>query len=617
NLISGNEQEGVSLSGASNTLIQRNDIGVDANQSADLGNTRNGILVSGGAGNRILANLISGNNQDGVKLSNNTSSNVIQNNGIGIQGDNTSPLGNGGHGIAITGSDNRIGGIDLGQANDIAFNGGDGIAVLSGQANAIRGNSIFDNAGLGIDLKNDGVTANDTGDGDGSFDANHLQNFPVITSVTSGRSVTIQGTLNSTADTTFQLDFFASPGCDPSGNGEGRTYLGSDAVTTDGNGDATFSFGADVAQDQMFTATATDPDGNTSEFSACFPRAGEATSTPTPTATPTASATPTSTITPSPTTTPTPIGEPSPTPTPPPLEECLPDQDTVRSFQLSWLTRRSKIAAQGSDPLYMAHPPGQANPALDLLSPLNGSRQETFVPARSALDPTGTNNDICTLTYNPTTHELFVPSAPPVRPAVVDVTNAATGAFIRAVTPDRSAQGPIKGLAYDLVRDELYVAVPPDPNLQNPNLIDVVDAQTGNRIRQLDPTRTSRGIIPSLAFDPVQRRLFIPSPPDKTGGSPGIDVVDSATGDRLSFIPLDAVTVAVEYDPAANHLYAGSPPGQQPEDVRVIDVATGQVVHTISNPERTASGRIYAITLAVDTAAPAPAFSLYLPDIHH
>jgi hypothetical protein len=83
---------------------------------------------------------------------------------------------------------------------------------------------------------------------------------------------TIQGTLNSLANTVFALDFYASTTCDASGFGEGQRYLGTFSVNTDGSGNAVFSgnvANAPIAG-EIVTATATDPSGNTSEFSGCF-----------------------------------------------------------------------------------------------------------------------------------------------------------------------------------------------------------------------------------------------------------------------------------------------------------------------------------------------------------
>jgi hypothetical protein len=85
----------------------------------------------------------------------------------------------------------------------------------------IRGNSIFGNALLGIDLGADGATPNDAGDGDSG--ENDLQNFPVIgTALVSA----VSGALNSTADAIFIIDFYANAAADPSGFGEGEIYLG-------------------------------------------------------------------------------------------------------------------------------------------------------------------------------------------------------------------------------------------------------------------------------------------------------------------------------------------------------------------------------------------------------
>ena len=115
------------------------------------------------------------------------------------------------------------------------------------------------------------VTPNDVGDGDTG--PNNLQNFPVITAAMSaGGTTTVQGTLNSTANTQFRIEFFANPTCDDSGNGQGQTFLGSTTVNTDASGNTTFNPTLATAAGNGFaiTATATNPTGNTSEFSACF-----------------------------------------------------------------------------------------------------------------------------------------------------------------------------------------------------------------------------------------------------------------------------------------------------------------------------------------------------------
>jgi hypothetical protein len=159
------------------------------------------------------------------------------------------------------------------QNNVIANNGhsaapgNSGVIVVGGQGNVIRGNSIYGNAFLGIDLGDDGVTLNNS---QGHSGANRFQNFPVLTGVaTAGGNATVQGTLSSTPNTTFVLDFFASAAFGLGGFGQGQTYLGSVTVTTDAGGNASFSFTAALVPGQsVITATATDPAGNTSEFSA-------------------------------------------------------------------------------------------------------------------------------------------------------------------------------------------------------------------------------------------------------------------------------------------------------------------------------------------------------------
>jgi len=273
----GNVVLGFNNSGAAAT-VQGNYIGTDVTGTHALGGSPAGINIL--SNNNIIGgtvagarNVISGN-AVGIQVGTNFSSapvgSVIQGNIIGLNALGTGPLPNTQQGIAVAGGVNSvIGGAQAEAGNQIAFNGGPGIAVTSGTGNAIRGNSNFSNNGLGIDLGTSGVTANDGADPDTG--PNNLQNFPVITSVvSSANSMTIQGSLKSLPNTAFQIDFFSNAAVDPSGNGEGAQFINSAIVNTDNNGDATINatFPVGLAAGRVITATATDPNGNTSEFSA-------------------------------------------------------------------------------------------------------------------------------------------------------------------------------------------------------------------------------------------------------------------------------------------------------------------------------------------------------------
>ena len=127
--------------------------------------------------------------------------------------------------------------------------------------------------GLGIDLTpgGPGVTPND--DGDADTGPNGYQNFPVLTSVkvsaVSNDEVKITGSLDSRPSTTYEVEFFGNDALDPSGFGEGRYFLGATNVTTDASGHISFeTVGFPLVPGALrVTATATDPLGNTSEFS--------------------------------------------------------------------------------------------------------------------------------------------------------------------------------------------------------------------------------------------------------------------------------------------------------------------------------------------------------------
>jgi hypothetical protein len=123
---------------------------------------------------------------------------------------------------------------------------------------------------LGIDINGDGVSLNDPLDGDSG--PNELQNFPNVSSASSSTSK-IVARLYSEPNSTYRLEFFSSPAgsCDPSNYGEGRKFLGSMSALTDATGYVRVVFSSPVAfiASNVITATATDSQGRTSEFSKC------------------------------------------------------------------------------------------------------------------------------------------------------------------------------------------------------------------------------------------------------------------------------------------------------------------------------------------------------------
>ncbi len=279
NVISGNGGWGVMLQQATATgnQILRNVIGTSADGSVALPNGSGGIwvlnaphtVVGGDADGE--GNSIGGNTGSGIVIEGASSAGtVVQGNEIGVDQPNSADgifVGNGVTNVAIGGPGAA--------ANTIRSNAGAGIVVLGSDppatAVSISGNSIDENGGLGIDLGSDGVTANDPDDSDTG--PNMLQNAPEISGVDVGvgAGVTnVWGTLPGIAVGLYRLEFFYSPTCDPSGYGEGRTYFGFGTLNTSGTRSFDAYPSAEAPAGSYVTATATDPNGNTSEFSGCF-----------------------------------------------------------------------------------------------------------------------------------------------------------------------------------------------------------------------------------------------------------------------------------------------------------------------------------------------------------
>jgi hypothetical protein len=274
NLISGNAYFGVALTGAAATgnTIQSNYIGTNAEGTGRLGNGYDGVMIYEAPNNliggpfRTAGNLISANGRAGVMiLGAGAQLNRVQGNRIGTTWQGGSGLlGNEYGGVYIYGAaHNLIGDPSGGElGNEIAFNLHNGVTVVDGVGNGIRGNSIFDNAKLGIDIHDDGVTW---------WNLTWLYGgwtYPGFTFT--------QGFVYGEPGTRFEVELFANSDSDPSGYGEGELLIGRETVFTDNDGLGYFQsvLYVEVPPGYCLTATATIirnnlPFGETWEFGNC------------------------------------------------------------------------------------------------------------------------------------------------------------------------------------------------------------------------------------------------------------------------------------------------------------------------------------------------------------
>jgi parallel beta-helix repeat protein len=247
NLISGNNYIGVNVrgSGTISNTVSGNFIGTDVNGTSVLSNGVNGIQLSHDSSYTLVGgdapgegNLISGNGLVGVRISG-AMSNTVSGNTVGTDVSGTFGIPNGAVGVSLVNgaSDNLIGGGTLDEGNAIAHNGGgivvDGAATLG---NTISHNSIYANAAEGIGLTNGG---------NGELTA------PSITGI-AGTTITGKACANCAVEV-FSDD-----------DDEGRWFHGT--TTADGSGHFVFTSTTPFTGTTV-TATTTDADGNTSEFS--------------------------------------------------------------------------------------------------------------------------------------------------------------------------------------------------------------------------------------------------------------------------------------------------------------------------------------------------------------
>jgi trimeric autotransporter adhesin len=283
---------GLELDGGGSNKVLGNFIGTDPTGTQASGNNT-GISISESSGNQIggtapaARNVVSANDTTGISIFGLTGApandNRILGNLIGTTSAGSGDLGNGfgdnnGNGIRINGQDgttlnNIVGGTEPASGNVIAHSTYIGVNILEGTGNSVLGNSIYGSGSQGINTDGEGVAPND--DDDPDVGANNRQNYPVITDADSPpfSNTVIHGTLSSVPNTTYRIEFFSNPASDeddhPSDLEEGRRFLGATSTTTDSAGNASFSatFAASGLDRDYATATATDPFGNTSEFS--------------------------------------------------------------------------------------------------------------------------------------------------------------------------------------------------------------------------------------------------------------------------------------------------------------------------------------------------------------
>lgn len=282
-VVSGNFQSNVLIGKGVGHSVQECLIGLDATGSGGLPSPAYyGVVLQAARATRILGSTISGNG-GGITVAGPASGTVVQGNKIGVNAHGL-PAPNERWGVLLeSGSQGTtIGGYGPAEANEISYNGAEGVLVAGDSTgNTVTGNAIQANGGLGIDLTNEAGA--DRGDGfdprdplDADDGPNRRLNAPRLSAASFDATwITIDGTLENAPSSVITLEFFANKQAHRSGSGEGEFFVGEARLVTDTLGKAFFTATLSAAilaklgpnPGLYWTASATDADGNTSEFS--------------------------------------------------------------------------------------------------------------------------------------------------------------------------------------------------------------------------------------------------------------------------------------------------------------------------------------------------------------
>ena len=282
NNIGGSSTDSIEVESGDGNTIQGNLFGVEVDGVTAVGtgygiNIKTDFNLVGGP-NPGEGNVFGALTNDAVYTYENASDNVYQGNYLGTDATGITQMGNGQAGFVFLGSasNNLVGGTNPGEGNVVANHTSDGIEIQpsAGSGNAFIGNEIYNNGGLGIDLRDDGVTPNDPGDSDSG--PNDLLNFPdVITAIDTAGVLDVDFDVDLPSGT-YRIEFFTNAsGADASGNGEGETFESAVTIVHTGSGIESFSHSFAGSVGDVLTATSTQDlgggaYGSTSEFNDAF-----------------------------------------------------------------------------------------------------------------------------------------------------------------------------------------------------------------------------------------------------------------------------------------------------------------------------------------------------------
>jgi hypothetical protein len=250
NVISGNGGFGVTLSGPNLTgnTISSNYIGVAVDGSTKVANGLAGVNVDQAFGNTVggttagAANVISGNGEDGVVISGaSATGNVVSGNKIGTDRTGATAVGNAWHGVRALSDQNTIGGTTANEPNLISENGLSGVN-LGGNSNLVLGNFIGTNAAgtaaipnkVGVVIRGNQNEVGGTGEGAGNLISGNKEGVHIV-----GSNNVVDGNLIGTTRDGMAALANEHGGMTLSGHASGNTIGGTDKAARNvisGNG---------------------------------------------------------------------------------------------------------------------------------------------------------------------------------------------------------------------------------------------------------------------------------------------------------------------------------------------------------------------------------------------